>query len=94
MKMIGSTEGDLQLGVFSKKGQKSKYFGKGSTHIPVTLCTIPSEVLNRLEKLTSQKTSLHSEGVENPNLTMQTLSERRAFHLLLSQKWENDGNEG
>ena len=64
MKMIGSTEGDLQLGVFSKKGQKSKYFGKGSTHIPVTLCTIPSEVLNRLEKLTSQKTSLHSEGVE------------------------------
>ena len=66
MKMIGSTEGDLQLGVFSKKGQKSKYFGKGSTHIPVTLCTIPSEVLNRLEKFISQKTSLHSEGVEKP----------------------------
>ena len=40
------------------------YVGKESTHTPGTLRAIPSGVLNRLEKLTSRKPSLHSEGVD------------------------------
>ena len=35
----------------------------GSTTTPITLCAIPSGVLNHLAKLTSQKPSFHSEGV-------------------------------
>ena len=40
-----------------------KYVGKESTHTPGTLRAIPSEVFNRLAKLTSRKPSLSSEGV-------------------------------
>ena len=47
-----------------KAGQQLKYVGKESTHTPGTLRAIPSGVLNRLAKLASRKTSLHSEGVE------------------------------
>ena len=50
---------EMQFGVFRNNGQKLEY-----VHTPGTLCAIPSGVLNRLAKLTSQKTSLHSEGVE------------------------------
>ena len=64
MKMIWSPEGNLQIGVFRKKGQKLKYVGKGSTHIPCTLRAIPSWLFNRLAKITSRKPSLHSEGVD------------------------------
>ena len=41
-----------------------KYVGKEITHTPGNLRAIPSGVLNRLEKLTSPKPSLHSEGVD------------------------------
>ena len=37
MKMSWSHEGDLQFGVFRKKGQQLKYVGKESTHTPGTL---------------------------------------------------------
>ena len=64
MKMIWSPEGDLQFGVFRKKGQQLKYVGKESTHTPGTLRAIPSGVLNRLAKLTSRKTSIQAEAVD------------------------------
>ena len=38
MKMSWSPEGDLQFGVFRKKGQQLKYAVKDSTHTPGTLC--------------------------------------------------------
>ena len=41
-----------------------KYVGKESTHTLGTLCEIPSGVMNRLDKITSQKPSLHSESVD------------------------------
>ena len=63
MKMSWSPEGDLQFGVFRKKGQQLKYVRQESTHSPVTLCTIPFEVLNRLAKLTSINPSIHAEAV-------------------------------
>ena len=65
MKISWSPEGDLQFGVFRKRGQQLKYVGKGSTHAPGTLCAIPSEVLNHLAKLTSRESSFHSERVDN-----------------------------
>ena len=37
---------------------------KESTHRPGTLRAIPLGVLNRLDKLTSKKPSIHSEGVD------------------------------
>ena len=40
------------------------YVGREINHTLGILRAIPSEVLNRLAKLTSQKPSLHSEGVE------------------------------
>ena len=52
MKMSWFPEGDLQFGVFRKKGQYLKYVGKESTHTPGTLRAIPSGVLNRLAKIT------------------------------------------
>ena len=63
MKMSWSSEGDLQFGMFRKKGQKLKYVGKESTHTPSTLCVIPLGVLNHLAKLTSRKPSIHYEDV-------------------------------
>ena len=41
IKISWSLEGDLQFGVFSKKGQKLEYVGKESTHTPSTLRAIP-----------------------------------------------------
>ena len=67
MKTRWSPEWDLQFGVLRKKGQQLKYSGKESTHTPGTLRTIPSGVLNRLAKITSRKTSIHSERVETIN---------------------------
>ena len=64
MKMKCTPEGELNFSVFRKAGQQLKYVGKESTHTPGTLRAIPSGVLNRLAKLASRKTSLHSEGVE------------------------------
>ena len=58
MKMSWSPEGDLQCGVFRKKGQQLKYVGKESTHTPGTLHAIPSGVFKRLAKLTSGKPSI------------------------------------
>ena len=62
--MSWSSEGDLQFGVFRKKGQQLKYVGKESTHTPGTLRAIPSGVFNRLEKLTSRKPSIQAAAVE------------------------------
>ena len=64
MKMSWFPEGDLQFGIFRKKGQKLKYVGKESTHTPGTLRAIPSRVLNRLAKLTSRKPSIQAEAVD------------------------------
>ena len=64
MKMSWSQEGDLQFGVFRKKVQQLKYFGKESTHTPGTLRVIPSRVLNHLAKLTSRKPSIRAEAVD------------------------------
>ena len=64
VKMSWSPEGDLKFSVFRKIGQQLKYVGKKSIHTPGTLRAIPSLVLNWLSKLTSQKPSLHSEGVD------------------------------
>ena len=58
MKMIWYPEGDLQFGVFRKKGQQLKYVGKESTHTAGTIHAIPLGVLNRLDKLTSRKPSI------------------------------------
>ena len=65
MKMSWYPEGDLQFGVFRKKGQQLKYVVKESTHTPSTLRAIPSGVLNRLAKLTSRNPSIHTEAVDN-----------------------------
>ena len=62
--MSWSPEGDLQFGVFRKKGQQLNYVGKESTHKPGTLCAIPSEVLKRLAKLTSRNPPIHAEAVD------------------------------
>ena len=47
-----------------KKGQQLQYVVKDSTHAPGTLRAITSGVLNRLNKLTSIKPSINSEGLE------------------------------
>ena len=62
MKTSWSPEEDMQFGVFRKKGQQLKSFGKKSTHTPGT--SIPLGVLNRFAKLTSRKPSIHSEGID------------------------------
>ena len=56
-------EGGLKFGIFGKKGQQLKYIGKCSTHTPGTLRMIPSEVLNYLAKLTSNKPNFRSKSV-------------------------------
>ena len=65
MKMSWYPEGDLQFGVFRKKGHQLKYVGKEITHTYSTLRAILSVILNRLAKLTSRKPSIHSEGVDS-----------------------------
>ena len=65
MKMSWSPEGDLQFGVFRKKGQQLKYVGKESTHTPGTLHAIPSGVFNRLAKLTSRNPSIRTAAVDS-----------------------------
>ena len=67
MKMSWSMEGDLQFGVFRKKGQQLKYVGKERTHTPGTLRVIPSGVLNHLAKLTSRKPSIQAKAVDTIN---------------------------
>ena len=64
MKMKCTPEVELNFSVFRKAGQQLKYAEKESTHTPGILRAIPSGVLNRLAKLTSQNPSLHSDGVE------------------------------
>ena len=64
MKMSWSPEGDLQFGVFRKKGQKLKYIGQEITHTPGTLRAIPSGVLNHLDKLTPINPSIYPEAVD------------------------------
>ena len=64
MKMSWSSEGDLKFGVFRENGKQLKYVGKESTHRPGTLRAIPLGVLNRLDKITSRKPSIHSQGVD------------------------------
>ena len=64
MKMSWYHEGELQFGVFRNKGHQLKYVGQESTHIPGTLRTIPSGVLNHLTKLTSRNPSIHAEAVD------------------------------
>ena len=65
MKISWSPKGDLKFGFFRNMGQQFKYVGKGSTHTPGTLCTIPSGVTNRLAKLTSHKPNFHSKRVDS-----------------------------
>ena len=57
MNMNWSPKGDLQFGVFRKKG-------KESNQKPGTFHSIPLGVLNRLAKLTSRKPFIRSEGVD------------------------------
>ena len=64
MKMSWSPEGDLTFGVFRKNGKQLMYVGKEITHRPGTLHVITLGVLNRLDKITSRKPSIHSEGVD------------------------------
>ena len=64
MKMSWFLEGDVQFGVFRKKGQQLNYTGMGSANKPGNICAIPSGVFNILAKLTFTKTFLHSEGVD------------------------------
>ena len=64
MKIIFSPEGDLQFGVFKKKGKQLYYVVQESTHTPCTLRAIPSEVLNCLAKIASGNTPIHSEAVD------------------------------
>ena len=64
MNMSWSPEGDLQFGVFRKKGQQFKYVGKESTHTPDTLRAIPSGFFNRLAKITSRKPSIQAAAVD------------------------------
>ena len=63
--MSWSTKGDLQFGIFSKKGQQLKYVGRGITHTPDNPHNIPSGVLNSLENITSRKPNFHSQRVDN-----------------------------
>ena len=65
MKMSWSPEGDLQFGVFRKKGKQLKYVGNESTHTPSILCAIPSGFFNRLAKLTSRKPSIRAAAVDS-----------------------------
>ena len=65
MKMSWYHEGDLQFGVFKKKGHQLKYFGQESTHTPGTIRAIHSGVLNRLVKLIPRNPSIHAEAVDN-----------------------------
>ena len=65
MKMSCSPEGDLQFGVFRKKGQQLNYIGQEITHTPSTLRGIPSGFLKCLAKLTSINPSIHAEAVDN-----------------------------
>ena len=65
MKMSLSPKGDLQFGVFIKKGQKLKCVGKESTHTPGTLRAIPSGVLNRLVKIASIKLYIQAAAVDS-----------------------------
>ena len=69
---------DQKFGVFSRKGHQLNYIGKGSTHTPINIRMIPSEVINRLEKLASRKFTFHSERVEMSTLATQMPSTRRA----------------
>ena len=64
MKTSWSPDGDLQLGLFRKKGQQLKYVRKESTHIPGTLRAIPSGFLNLLTQITSRKPLINYEGVD------------------------------
>ena len=64
MKMIWSPEGDLKFGLFRENGKQLNYVGKEITHRPGTLHAITLGVLNRPDKLTSRKPSIHSEGVD------------------------------
>ena len=64
MKMKWTPEGELTFSVFRKAGQQLKYVRKDSTHTPGTLRAIPSGVLNRLAKPTSQNPSLQFKGVD------------------------------
>ena len=65
LKMSWFPEGDLQFGVFRKKGKQLKYVGKEKTHTPGTIRAIPYKVLNRLANLTSRNPSTHAEAVDN-----------------------------
>ena len=62
--MNWTPEGELNFGMLRKSRQKLKYVGEESTYTPGTIRAIPSWVLNRIAKLTSRKTSLHSEVVD------------------------------
>ena len=64
MKISWSPEGDLQYGVFRKKGQQLKYAGQEGNHTPGTLRAIPSGILNCLAKLTSRNPSINAEAVD------------------------------
>ena len=88
IKTSWSSEGYLQFSVYGEKVQQLKYVIKESTQTPGTYHAIPSRVLNHLAKLTSQKNSIHYEGVEKSTPTTQTPSVRQALHLIISRLWE------
>ena len=84
-------EGDLQFGVFRKKGQQLKYVGKESTHTPGTLRAIPSGVFNRLTKLTSRKPSIQAAAVDSIYPAHATALHKAGLAPSVSQQWENYG---
>ena len=59
----------------------------GSNHTPDTIRVIPSGVLNRLAKLTSQKPYLHSEGVDKIYLDHANALCEAALHPIFSKQW-------
>ena len=70
MEMSCSHEGDLEFGVFWKKGQEFNYVVRGITHTPCALRVIALGVLNRLAKLTSRKLIFILKGWEISTSTM------------------------
>ena len=52
MQMSWYPEGDMEFGLFRKKGQQLKYIGKGSNHTPGNLRVIALGIINRLSKTT------------------------------------------
>ena len=92
MEMSCSHEGDLEFGVFWKKGQEFNYVVRGITHTPCALRVIALGVLNRLAKLTSRKLIFYFKRVGNFYLNHVNDLHKVGLELPISRQWENNGN--